>query len=234
MHWLRCLPVARKFLYAFGVVCALCVALGIYTFMTLRSIAAKSADISQDSFPAVVDLANIRNAMNTVRREDLHLLLCVTPKCIEDEGPKRQQYIDSYHAAAKAYEPLISYPGERDLYQKISSNFEQYVEGSNRGMALMQASKTGDALDLFLSDGLRIPLETALTASQDDFDLNVKQGREGSQDATDASVRATWINAAVTALIVVLCALVGMLLTRVIAPRLTRVLAALEGLAARI
>jgi methyl-accepting chemotaxis protein len=233
MHWLRCLPVARKFLYAFGVVCALCVALGIYTFMTLRSIAAKSADISQDSFPAVVDLANIRNAMNTVRREDLHLLLCVTPKCIEDEGPKRQQYIDSYHAAAKAYEPLISYPGERDLYQKISSNFEQYVEGSNRGMALMQASKTGDALDLFLSDGLRIPLETALTASQDDFDLNVKQGREGSQDATDASVRATWINAAVTALIVVLCALVGMLLTRVIAPRLTRVLAALEGLAAK-
>jgi methyl-accepting chemotaxis protein len=233
MHWLRCLPVARKFLYAFGIVCTLCVALGIYTFITFRGIAAQSADISQNSFPSVVDLANIRNSINTVRREDLHLLLCTTQQCVEDEGPKRQKYIDSYQAAVKLYEPLVSYPGERELYQKFSSNFEQYIEGSNRGMDLMRASKTGDAANLILSDSLRLPLEAALAGAQDDFELNVKYGEKGAQDATDSSARATWINVAVTLLIVVLCALVGILLTRVIAPRLTRVLAALEGLAAK-
>jgi methyl-accepting chemotaxis protein len=106
MHWLRCLPVARKFVYAFGIVCALCVALGTYTFIAFRGITTKTAQVSESSLPAVINLANIRGAINTMRREDLHLLLCATPKCVADEGPKRQKAIDNYHAAAKAYEPL--------------------------------------------------------------------------------------------------------------------------------
>jgi methyl-accepting chemotaxis protein len=233
MHWLRNLPLSRKFLYAFGIVCGLCVVLGIYSFITFRSIAAKTADVSEDSFPSVIDLANLRNAVNTTRREDLHLLLCMTPACLSEEGVKRQQAIDNFHAAAKTYEPLISYPGERELYQKFTSSFAQYVEGSDRGLQLLNAGKTGDALDLLLSDSLRIPLETALNAAEEDFNLNVKYGAQDSQDATHASASAIWINTGVTLLIVLLCALIGKILTQVIAPRLANVLAALEGLAAK-
>ncbi len=233
MIWLRNLPIARKFIFAFGIVCALCVALGIFTFLTFRDIAARTAQVSERSLPAVIDLANIRGAINTMRREDLHLLLCLTPKCLADEAPKRQKAVDGFHAAAKDYEPLISRPGERELFQRVSSNFEQYVEGSDRGSALMNANKTGDAMDLLLSDSLRVNLETALTATQDDLELNIKEGTQTAKDATDASWRATWINAGATLSIVLLCALVGMLLTRIIAPRLIRVLAGLEALAAK-
>jgi methyl-accepting chemotaxis protein len=70
-------------------------------------------------------------------------------------------------------------------------------------------------------------------STQTDFDLIIKQGTEASHDATDASTRATWIGSGVTLLIVLLCALIGTVLTRVIAPRLVRVLAALEGLQAK-
>jgi methyl-accepting chemotaxis protein len=231
MHWLLCLPVARKFLYAFGIVCALCVALGAYTFITFRSISAKTAQVSERSLPVVIELTGIRGGINTLRREDLHLLLCTTPKCAADEAPKRQMAIDGYREAAKAYEPLISSPGERELFQKISTGFSQYIEGSDRGSQLMADSKTGDALDLLLSDALRINLEQALTATQQDLDLNIREATAAAKDANAASVGATWVNAGVTLLIVVLCAIVGMVLTQVIAPRLTRVLAALEGLA---
>jgi methyl-accepting chemotaxis protein len=231
MHWLRCIPVARKFLFAFGIVCGLCIALGTYTSLTLRSIAVKTADVNGNVLPSVIELANFRNAENTTRREDLHLLLCTKPACFAEEGVKRQSAIDAFHAAAKVYEPLICYPGERELYQKISSNFAQYIQNSDRVTALLAGNKTGDALDLLLSDSMRIPLEVALTATQEDFDLNVKEGTKESQDATDASSRATWINLGVTALIVFLCAIIGMVLTKVIAPRLLKVLAALEGLA---
>ena len=231
MHWLRCLPVARKFFYAFGIVCALCVALGTYTFITFRGTSARTAQVSESSLPAVINLANIRGAINTMRREDLHLLLCTTPKCVADEGPKRQKAADIYREAAKAYEPLISYPGERELFQKISTGFSQYIEGSDRGSQLLADSKTRDALNLLLSDSLRIDLEQALTATQEDLDLNIKEATTVAKAANYASVRATWVNAGVTLLIVVLCAIVGMVLTQVISPRLTRVLAALEGLA---
>ena len=35
MSWARNLPLSRKFTYAFGIVCALCLVLGIYTLLDL-------------------------------------------------------------------------------------------------------------------------------------------------------------------------------------------------------
>jgi methyl-accepting chemotaxis protein len=230
MQWLRNLPVSRKFIFAFGIVCGLCILLGVYTFIAFRGIAAKNAQVSNSSLPAMIDLANIRASINTLRREDLHLLLCSTPVCLKDESVKRQQAIDDFHAATKSYEPLISLPEERELYQKVTASFAQYVDGSDRVSALLAAGKTGDAMDLLLSDSLRITLETALKSAQTNFDLIIKQSTESSHDATDTSIRATWIGSGATLLIVLLCALIGTMLTRVIAPRLVRVLAALEGL----
>jgi methyl-accepting chemotaxis protein len=233
MQWLRNLSVSRKFIAAFGIVCGLCIVLGVYTFFTFRGIAANSAQVSNISLPAVIDLANLRTTINNLRREDLHLLLCTTPACFKDEGVKRQQAIDGFHAAAKSYEPLINQPGERELYEKITASFAQYIDGSDRVSALMAASKTRDAQDLLLSDPLRTPLETALTASLTDFDLTIKQGTEASRDATDASTRATWINAGVTLLIVLLCVLIGMILTREVAPRVARIRTTMERFAAK-
>jgi methyl-accepting chemotaxis protein len=233
MQWLRNLPIARKFIFAFGTVCGLCIVLGVFTFSTFRSIAAKSAQVSNNSLPAVIDLANIRATINTLRREDLHLLLCTEPACVKDESVKRQAAIDGFHTAAKDYERLIDKTEEREFFQKISASFAQYIEGSDRVYALMTDKKPGDALDLLLSDSLRSSLETALATTETDLDLIIKQGTDASHDATDSSTSAMWISSGVTLLIVCLCALIGTVLTKVIAPRLTRVLAALEGLAAK-
>jgi len=233
MLWLRNLPVARKFVYAFGIVCGLCFALGLYSFFVFRSIAANNRQVSANSFPAVVHLADMRGSANTLRREDLHLLLCTEPQCIKDEAVKRQAAIDEFNTNSKAYEPLVATPEEGDLFRKSTSSFASYVESSNKGYALLEQGKVGEAVDLFLSDPVRIPLETCLKATQKNLDLNIKAGTEFAEDATNASTRATWINSVMTLLIIGLCALTGTLLTRVIAPRLVRLLAGLERLAAK-
>jgi len=56
MSALHNIPIARKFLYAFGLVCILCVGLGAYTFFTFRNIGAQSADVSEKSFPSLIVL----------------------------------------------------------------------------------------------------------------------------------------------------------------------------------
>ena len=233
MHWLRNLPVSRKFLYAFGLVCGLCIALGIYTFITFRSIAEKNAEVSENDLPSVIALATVRETIGTLHREDLHLLLCTTPTCFRDEGVKRLAAIDAFYAAEKNYEPLIDNAGERDNCDKLLAAFGRYKEASDRVSALLADGKTGGAVDLLLSDRVRVDLEAALATSGNALSINVKSGTENSDTATLASNRATWINVTVTLLIVVLCAIVGSLLTRVIAPRLANVLIALEGLAAK-
>jgi len=231
MQWVRDLSISRKFIYAFGIVCGLCILLGGYTFVTFRDIAVKNQDVSANAFPSVVFLADARGAVNSVRREDLELLLCQTPACTADHTAKRQQAINAFQAAVKQYEPYISYPGERELYQKFSATFAQYMDGSNRALALLGAGKPGDALDLIASDKVLEEFTTSLATIADDLNLNAKSGVEESSGVTQLSRRATWVNAGVTLLIVGLCGLTGGLLTHEIAPRVARVAAALTCLA---
>jgi methyl-accepting chemotaxis protein len=233
MQWLRNLPVSRKFIAAFGIVCGLCIVLGVYSILTFRNIAALNVDVSADSLPALLALSDARATANTARREDLELLLCQTPACLTDHNDKRQKALTSYQEVVKIYEPTISYPGERELYQKFSAAFAQYVDASNRANALLVAGKTGDALDLIASEAVMTQFNSALTTITEDLSLNAKFGMEESTEVTRSSNRATWINTGATVLIVLLCAFIGTILTREIAPRLNRLKNAVESMAAK-
>jgi methyl-accepting chemotaxis protein len=233
MSVIRNIPIARKFLLAFGLVCILCVTLGTYTFLTFRSIAASSNDVSENGFPSVIQLANARGAFNQLGRTDLNLLLCQTSACSAQQSTLRAKAINDYQAAMKAYESSISYPGERELYQKLTAAGTRYRELSDQAAALLAAGKTGDALDMFTSSSTVAAFDESSGALTEDMDLNVKFGMESSKHATMASSRAIWIDLGCTIVIVGFCALIGVILTRVIAPRIGRVTTALERLAAK-
>jgi methyl-accepting chemotaxis protein len=233
MQWLRNLPVSRKFTYAFGLVCGLSFLLGTYAFTVFHGISAKCLDVSQNSFPSVVYLSDAREAMNAVRREDLDLMMCQTPDCIAQHSGNRQHALDTYQAKVKGYEPLVTNPGEREIYQKMQATWTQYTQVSDRGLDLVKAGKAGDALDLLGGDSTIALFSSALEAVNDDFKFNVKAGTEGAQAATTAATRAIWVSSGITLLIILLCALIGVVLTREIAPRLGRLMIALQAMAAK-
>jgi methyl-accepting chemotaxis protein len=157
----------------------------------------------------------------------------MTPACSADHSAKRQTALDNYQKDVKTYEPLVSYPGERELYQQFSAAFNQYLDASNRAVALLAATKTGDAMDLISADATLKSFTTAMTGMTDDLSLNAKYGSEESKGTTSASTRATWISSGVTLLIVSLCALIGMVLTREIAPRLLNLKALVDRMEAK-
>jgi methyl-accepting chemotaxis protein len=231
MQWLRNLPVSRKFTAAFGIVCGLCIVLGAFTFITFRGIAAKSENVSGNQLPALVQIGDIRNGINAERREDLELMLCQTPACTASHGARRQKAIADYQSALRAMDPLIL-SQERDSYIKFTASIKQYQDASDRSIGLLNAGKVGDALDLLSSDAVNSSLEQALGAAEFGVQLHAKAGMESSEAVSSASKRATSINMGATILIVLLCALTGGLLTREIAPRLGRLMAALEHFAA--
>jgi methyl-accepting chemotaxis protein len=231
MDWIKNLPVSRKFIYAFGTVCTLCIILGAFTFVTFRSIATRSADVSDNAVQALIALNGVSESASAVRREDLELLLCQTAACSSDHGAKRQTAVDNYRSSLKAYAPIISYPGEKEVYQRFSNACSQYLEASNKVNALLAAGKTGDALDLLTSDATMASLTTALKGISDDVALNAKFGSEDAKGVTDSSQRGSWIDAGFSLVIVLLCAGIGMVLTRMIAPPLLAATAALERVA---
>lgn len=233
MQMIRNLPISRKFTIAFGIVCFLCIIIGAYTIAAFRTIGNKNLDMSVKRFPSVVNLAKVRSGIQETRRRDLALLLCQTPICLSQNSDRRQQAIEAYRAGMKGDEPLISTPEESELYRKTTSAFAQYLEISNRAQSLLSAAKIGDALDLETADSTLAFVTEAETAANAALDSNIKAGMENASEDASAANRALWIDTAVTLLIVVLCALTGMFLTREVAPRIARVMGALEHLAAK-
>jgi methyl-accepting chemotaxis protein len=230
MSWARNLPLSQKFTYAFGVVCVLCLVLGIYTFFTFRGIAQKSAEVSGNHLPSLIHIGDIRNEVSVERREDLELMLCQTPACTADHTARRQKAIADYREALKEEESLVS-PAERSYYQTFVASIKQYQDASDRAIALLAAGKTGDAVDLLSSDAMMGWLNDALNATDNGVRLHARIAMEESESATASSDNAAWVNMGVTLLIMVLCALTGIALTRVTAPRIGRVKAVAQRLA---
>jgi methyl-accepting chemotaxis protein len=233
MGWLRNLPVSRKFLFAFGIVCGLCILLGAFTFSTFRDIATKSVEVSENNFPVFVHLANIRGAMLQFRREDLNILLCPTPACSADHIAKRQNALKAFKGAAAAFELLIRNPQERAEYQDLSDSFSKYVEDSDRAIGFVAAGKTGDGLDILQSEATTNKVNHSISAATQAMVDLAKSGTANAQEVSSTCNRALWICSAATLLIVLLCALIGTVLTREIAPRLLKFKEALERMAAK-
>jgi len=233
MQWLRNLPISRKFLFAFGIVCSLCILLGTYTSIMFRSIATANREVSELEIPAIIYLSDMRGAMNIVRVQDLDLMLCQTQACTTAHLEKRQKALENYQASLKLYEPNISDSEERGLYQKFTAGYSQYLDLSNRGLAMIAAGKNGEALDTLGGESIMALFSSAQQALTDDFELNDRRGMENAKSGTASSTHATWINTLATIVIVFLCILTGGILTREIAPRVGRLQRAVEAMAAK-
>jgi len=233
MQWLRNLPVSRKFIVAFTIVCSLCILLGAYTCAAFRTIASKSEDVSKDSLPALVRLSDARAAMLQFRREDLNITLCPTPACVAEHNAERLKALSAYKDAVAAYEPLIRSQHDHEVFQDLSASFSGYQEDSDRANELNAAGKTGESLDILQAEGTMGKINKAIADAYQATDDSAKRGADESKDVTSASTRATWIDLGATGLIVLLCALIGIFLTREIAPRLNRLKNAMEAMAAK-
>lgn len=231
MSVLRDLPVARKFALAFGVVCVLCVCLGIYAVSTFHSLSKLSTNVSENGFPSVVYLADMRGAIQRFRRADLDLLLCQSPDCLNDQMGKRQNALDTYQTNLKKYEPLINSQTARDLHDKFASSFSQYLDKSNKAAQALKENKNGDAVDFLIADDTVAKLETSITATTTGLNMTAEEGIHNAHGVTSSSSTATNVMIAVTVVIVGLCAVVGLLLTKLIAPPIQQATAALERVA---
>jgi len=233
MSVIRNTPIGRKFAFAFGVICLLCLVLSVYTFIVFHNIEISDTNVSHDDFPSVTHLASIRAAVNEVRRDDLSLILCGSAACAADAKAARDKGLADFDREVKAYEPYNTTAEEEATTQKFTAAFAQYRDISDRAVAANNAGKQADALDLLTSDAATKAFATALDASNDDVSFNVREGQDDATAATAACKKSKWLTTIIGLLTVLLCAIVGILLNREIVPRIARLKKAVEAMAAK-
>ncbi|MGD0892417.1 MAG: methyl-accepting chemotaxis protein [Terracidiphilus sp.] len=234
MQAIRDLRISRKFAYAFGAVCLVCTALGVVAVAGLQHVnSAITNIILVGALPKVQILGDIRYSVSTIRRTDVLLLLCDSKECTDRYVAKRKRYIADYDAESAKYAAMVSLPGEQDFYDRIHQNLAAYVELSNQARQQDAGGAKDEALKLILSPQAQKTYNAAADAIEADVSLNNTSGTEDGQKTIHTGKVLLALICIFMAFAVAFCALIGVILTRLIAPSLVSATAALERVAAK-
>ncbi len=227
----RNLRISRKFNYSFGGVCLLCTLLGASSLVGFFNVRSAVKNIVDISIPSAKLLEDIRYSVATIRRTDALLLLCDTPACTARLATKRLSYIASYNASIARYEPMATHPGERELYNTIYQNAAAYIELSERSRQLADGGNPQEASRILLTGNAVKVYNDAADAVEADRVLNDKNSVEEGAHSAQMIRRSIFVICGVMALAVLLCAVIGIALTRMIVPPLKSATEALEQVA---
>jgi methyl-accepting chemotaxis protein len=227
----RNLRISRKFSYSFGGVCLLCALLGTASLVGFFNVRSAVKDIVDISIPSAKLLEDIRYSVATIRRTDALLLLCDTPACTARLATKRKNYIASYNTSIAEYEPMATHPGERELYKTIRQNAAAYIEFSERSRQVADGGNAQEASRILLTGDAVKVYNNAADAVEADRVLNDKNSVEEGVHSAQLIRTAIFVICGVMAITVLLCAVIGIALTRMIVLPLKSATEALEQVA---
>jgi len=227
------LRISHKFSYSFGGVCLLCTLLGAASLTGFFKVRSAVNDIVANSMTSVRTLGDIRYSVATIRRTDALLLLCDTSACTDRLTAKRKNYIASYNKSIAQYASMSTHPGERELYEAIRQNAAAYISLSDQSRQLGDAGKSEDASKLLLYGDAVKAYNAATDAVEADVELNNKMSVEQGARTTQLVRTSIFVVCSVMAISVLLCAVIGARLTRMIVPPLKSATEALEQVAKR-
>ena len=233
MASLRDLRISHKLRYAFGIVCLLTAILGGASLMGFLNIKNVVEDIAGNSIPSLKAVFGVRTALSDIRRAEGYLLFCQTSDCTDYYSQKRQSGLENYQKYIKAYEPLVSYPGEQELFRAVRQNAEAYLELDRKENDLLLAGKKAEAQAILIGPDMFKAYVSMMKAADAVINLNSTSSEEEGNRAI--KLIHTLVLAAVILVVgtVLLSAFVGMVLTRLIVPPLEKATQALEQLAGK-
>lgn len=226
------LRVSHKFSAAFGIVFILCLLQGIASLIGLTLVNKLSQETTQHTIPCMQAAFQMRGQMQAVRRMELATLLCTNTECRNLYQSHLTQETEKYDAARQKLATIILHQEQRDTLQDATQIFRIYLE-QNRDII---NNVTNDAAKNVATLGEReqqlLPMfnnaqDIALKLTTHFSQLSVEDGAR--INATNKTLR--YLGLGIMLTVGVLCILIGIVLTRVIAPPLLEATEALERVA---
>jgi methyl-accepting chemotaxis protein len=233
MSALRDLSISRKLFLGFSSICLLTVILGSIALASFNRVNAKVDDIANNAIPSMSVLNEIRMSSAAIRRVDAMIALCESPDCVAHYRSRRSASIDKYQKSLSQYEPIISYPGERELYNSFTSEMVQYLALSDEYQSLINTGRTDEARKLITGSKAVDLFDSISKVIEKDLNLNRDFGQQAGSDTLALGKRSSAIVLVTLILAVVLSISVGVILSRMIAPPLVAAADALERVSNR-
>jgi methyl-accepting chemotaxis protein len=232
MKMFRNLPVAGKFLTAFGLVCALCAVLGVVALTGMNRINGSTSSLADIALPSAQHLAEMESAMQIYRRADMGILLCDTADCTDYYVKTRQRTSNAFNTALAAYLTAKTSAEEQAVVESVRQGISAYWASSDATIAGLEAGHKALAAEQTVG-------ANALLFRQADANMakaiaaNTVSSQRLCLEATSIykSVRLMiWV---VIGLTLLLSGGIGWALTKAIVPALLRAIAVLKAMAER-
>ena len=162
--------------------------MGLLAVRNMRAINANTVDISTSWLPSVRVLGDLRAGVITYRNVIREHMLSETLEEKLAQEKTLATVVEANTKARMAYEPMITSPEERALYNEWVKLWESYKKGSEEVMALSRKAAgqlPREAHDLNTRTVNKIGLE-ADAVLRKDIDLNNAGADKAAQDAADS------------------------------------------------
>jgi len=213
----------------FGSILALMIVLGVFSIVQMSKVNGSTVDIATNWLPSVKVLGEIRYIISTERRYELYHYMRTNQKDqLGDEGGMNKQK-ELLAEAEKKYEPMISSPEERKLYEEFRADWDKRLELEQRAIELSRGNTT-EGRDLALSTE-REAFNLAADKLGEDVELNNKGAVDATANAAAAySSSRYWIVGILTGA-VVLGVVIAFSLARTISMAAGRMLTMIQAVA---
>ncbi len=206
---------------------------GMVSVVRLKAIEREVNEVATNWLPSVNAVNTISTATRDVRVKLYRFVVASeTPQALAENEAGLNTALTTLDGLRRTYEPLISSPAEKALYDTFTPLWTRYIEGQQKVIDLMKAGRQADALALTTSAAMADLNNGAIRALQRAVDFN----REGAQRSTElsmASAGSAMLTAWIAMAISVVAALGAMLfsLFGVARPieRMTRTMGRLAG-----
>jgi methyl-accepting chemotaxis protein len=206
--------------------------MGLLAVRNMRAINANTVDIATSWMPSVRVLGDLRAGVITYRNVIREHMLAET---LEEKLTMEKTLASVIESNAKiraAYEPMITSPEERALYNEWSRIWDKYRKGTEEVMALSRKAAgkmPTEAHDLNTTTVNKIGLEADAVLKKD-IDLNTAGGDKAAQEAADNYAFAFMMLAAILGVAVVAGIAVSYYLVRDVSDGIASIVTPMQAL----
>jgi methyl-accepting chemotaxis protein len=223
MAFLNTLRIGPRLGAGFAIVLFLLCAIGGVGLQQASRIYEGTSAIGHDWLPSIETLGTLRTHADDARRLQLRQLLSVDAERLRAARGQHADAVNAFAASMDAYSKLISSPEEQQLFDNIKSAWASYLEVDDKVQKLIEAGEASAADARQLAEG---EASQRFNATLELIDSDIKLNHEGSAREVEQAAAAfgsarAW-TLALSALALVVGAVIAVVITRSIVGPLRR------------
>jgi methyl-accepting chemotaxis protein len=180
MQWLNRQSIFRKLGASLGILVILTVWLGVFSLFELGRVNQTSTDMEVNWLPSVRAVSDMNTNVANLRVVTLQHILSTSEADMDNYEAKMGKVLDAFEKNRKEYVALITSPEEKRLYDTFSKNWDEYMAGRQKVLALSRANQNDEARTL-IRGSVQQQYDEVADNLQKLVDLNVEGGRQASE-----------------------------------------------------